>query len=473
LSSELDEIWALYADDGGQALDLAEETLLELMNTPGDAGHIAALFRAIHTFKGNARVLGLANIERCAHSAEDLIGIVRDENVPLTTELHGLLLEAVDYLREMLNVSIARRSDPDLDGAGKLIARIDATIETCRAAMSGEQGAEAEPEALVFEPQTEAGLAQDSGYQEVFAGMAAESLIEAREVLKELRAGELQDGRSLFASVDHLRFAAQQMALANWMELLGEFTSQPEPPAAALEALISGMEALLAAKPAQPQAAETKSGAEVLKACEVEAPAEAISEAQAQANGCGVPEDCGVILLSPPSGKPSNGSTLSADPTYRAIFFDIVHDILREMEAAIGEFGTGGPGAKLALDSHVDRLTHAARQIGMAGWLNLLAGYPSNPSEEEARSFVAKLEAQAELDAAGTDFTAAGRSDSASDPVCKFFESLPPLLANVSSFGSLLSTGNPVDTAAFLAAVEEIGAGARSLELVVCATHTP
>ena len=94
----MDEIWALYADDGGQSLDLAEQSLLNLKKAPANNGHLAALFRAIHTFKGNARVLGLATIERCAHAAEDLIGLVRDENVPLDPDLLALLLETSDAL---------------------------------------------------------------------------------------------------------------------------------------------------------------------------------------------------------------------------------------------------------------------------------------------------------------------------------------------------------------------------------------
>ena len=103
MPGELDEIWELYADDGAQSLDLVEQSLLNLKETPANAGHIAALFRAIHTFKGNARVLGLGTIEHCAHAAEDLIGLVRDENVPLTPDLLALLLEISDVLREMMN----------------------------------------------------------------------------------------------------------------------------------------------------------------------------------------------------------------------------------------------------------------------------------------------------------------------------------------------------------------------------------
>ena len=68
----------------------------------------------------------------------------------------------------------------------------------------------------------------------------------------------------------------------------------------------------------------------------------------------------------------------------------MVHDILREMWAALGEFETGGLQAELTLGSLVDRLQYAAKQIGMSGWLELLAEYPRDHevSLAEARSFV-------------------------------------------------------------------------------------
>lgn len=58
MADEMDDIWALYADDGTQAMDATEAALLALKAEDPEAqpGLVAALFRAVHTFKGN--VLG-------------------------------------------------------------------------------------------------------------------------------------------------------------------------------------------------------------------------------------------------------------------------------------------------------------------------------------------------------------------------------------------------------------------------------
>ena len=476
MPGELDEIWELYADDGAQSLDLVEQSLLNLKETPANAGHIAALFRAIHTFKGNARVLGLGTIEHCAHAAEDLIGLVRDENVPLTPDLLVLLLEISDVLREMMNESLARRADPAPEGSKALVARIQAKIEECRAVQRGEPSAASpEPEAIVFEPVKEAALAQDTGYLQIFTGMASDGLSDACAVLDKLQAGEPLELGVLTQSLEPLRFAAGQMGLPGWMELLGDFLSKPAPSASDLEALIAGMERLMPgekapagltnlaqpeepaqAAPAGPEAREEDLGA---------APASSPGAARSDFHDL---KNFGAVVLAPVPGDTPGGPVLSSDPTYRAIFLDMVHDILREMEAALAEFETDPLQGQLTLASHVDRLTHAARQIGMSGWLELLAEYPRDRevSLEEAHAFFAKVAAQTIIDTEATYRPRPTGDVTADSPVCKFFEGLPLLLSSVSSFGSLLINGNPVDETAFLAAIARIGSMAASLEFV-------
>lgn len=137
MSAEMDEIWALFVDDGTQALDAMETALLELdplsTDVAAQAPHIAALFRAVHTFKGNSRVLGLGVVESRAHLAEDLIGLVRDNGVPFDAEIHSLLLETGDRLRDMLDVTAASHADVDPAATQDLMARLSDKIARCAA----------------------------------------------------------------------------------------------------------------------------------------------------------------------------------------------------------------------------------------------------------------------------------------------------------------------------------------------------
>ncbi|MCT4682161.1 MAG: Hpt domain-containing protein, partial [Roseicyclus sp.] len=157
MSDEMDEIWELYADDGSQALDAMEAALEALMAGGDDPDrHVAALFRAVHTFKGNSRVLGLSVVESRAHLSEDLIGLVRDAGVPLTSEILDCLMEAGDHLRRMLDETAQTRADVDPTPSEGLAERLRALIarlgdgEEDAAGDTGE--AMADPEAAEPEP---------------------------------------------------------------------------------------------------------------------------------------------------------------------------------------------------------------------------------------------------------------------------------------------------------------------------------
>ncbi|PWR02590.1 chemotaxis protein CheA [Meridianimarinicoccus roseus] len=139
MSDEMDEIWELYADDGAQALDAMEAALLTLQE--GDAAdpsvQIGALFRAVHTFKGNSRVLGLAVVENRAHLSEDLIGLVRDRGVPLTSEIVDVLMLSCDTLRGMLEETASTRADVAPEPSEVLTERLQEMISACTARLEG------------------------------------------------------------------------------------------------------------------------------------------------------------------------------------------------------------------------------------------------------------------------------------------------------------------------------------------------
>lgn len=133
MSSEMDEIWILFADDGGQSLDAMEEALENLRDGSDDeeTAHISALFRAVHTFKGNSRVLGLATVESRAHIAEDLIGLVRDDGVPLDEGILDVLFYAADTFRGMLEEVAASRQDVEPGPSEDLMDQLRETMARC------------------------------------------------------------------------------------------------------------------------------------------------------------------------------------------------------------------------------------------------------------------------------------------------------------------------------------------------------
>ncbi|CAG0945890.1 partial Chemotaxis protein CheA, partial [Anaerolineae bacterium] len=127
-SAELDEIWSLFAQEGKENLALAEETLLKLEQDLDDSEQVKVLFRALHSFKGGARMMGLGVLESLAHHAEDLIALVRDDGVALQLDIIDLLLAVLDRLRAMLDDVLVDGQDVEPSQAEKLIDALQQMI---------------------------------------------------------------------------------------------------------------------------------------------------------------------------------------------------------------------------------------------------------------------------------------------------------------------------------------------------------
>ncbi|MCE6952971.1 Hpt domain-containing protein [Cereibacter sphaeroides] len=304
MSDEMDEIWALYADDGAQALDAMEASLLAIKAGEDPAAHVGALFRAVHTFKGNSRVLGLATVESRAHLSEDLIGLVRDEGVPMDGEIVAILLFASDVLRAMLEETAATRADVEPGGSEDLMVQLADKIARCRAGGGAPSVAPAAvpepepapapaepaaPEAAAPEPEPEprpaavpaaveppassaapvpsveaaaapaapqparqiARLADDPAYRAIFRDMAQGALDRFRSQIPRFGAEPQPAATAARNEAEGLRHAARQMGLDDWEEALSAFLSGTADPET-LSALVLRLDDLMDAPPAAP-----------------------------------------------------------------------------------------------------------------------------------------------------------------------------------------------------------------------------
>lgn len=281
MSEEMDEIWALYADDGAQALDAMESALMTLGRDDGGAepGLISALFRAVHTFKGNSRVLGLAVVESRAHLAEDLIGLVRDEGVPFDAELRQLLLLTADTLRTMLEETAATHADVDPGQSDDLMLGLADKIARCRAGSAPPPPPERQPVVVIEapippaptdEPVPQAAvvpatavrrLADDPVYRDIFRTMANEAMTKLRAALAQFAVDPEAAATVARAEADGLGHAARQMGLDEWFDPLSRYAAKPgrEPESLAelllhLDELSDPTKATTADQPQTPQA---------------------------------------------------------------------------------------------------------------------------------------------------------------------------------------------------------------------------
>jgi len=249
MSDDLDinEIWGLYAEEGGQSLDEIEACLLILQQTPSNSDAIARLFRAMHTYKGNARMLGLSAIESVAHQSEDMIGLVRDDGVVLDNDIIDLLFEATDCLRGMLELSVTKQQDAPPHLASDMCQRLSDKVADSRLTLTKNSADLVTPpiqqaalqESIIFEPIDNSALADDPVYREIFREIATDNLQKIETILQ-----NQQDLKLLREEVEQLNYAAEQMGMQAWSSLLGNFLTLTEADIESAQILLEALQAL-------------------------------------------------------------------------------------------------------------------------------------------------------------------------------------------------------------------------------------
>jgi two-component system chemotaxis sensor kinase CheA len=102
-----DALLQTFQEESQENMRALEEALVDLENRPEDDGLLQMIFRIVHTFKGNASMVGLEKLAELAHVLEDLLECLREHTVPVTADLITLLLRSVDALRDLVPGAIA------------------------------------------------------------------------------------------------------------------------------------------------------------------------------------------------------------------------------------------------------------------------------------------------------------------------------------------------------------------------------
>jgi len=95
------EILEFFVPETEEHLQTVQDCLLGI-ETSSDPETVHRLFRSMHTIKGSAAQVGLQRISHVAHSAEDLIGRVRDGEIKPTQHVIDLCLETVDVIKKFI-----------------------------------------------------------------------------------------------------------------------------------------------------------------------------------------------------------------------------------------------------------------------------------------------------------------------------------------------------------------------------------
>lgn len=97
-------LFSIFKEDAENHCAILNDSLLRLEENPKDIRFIEAAMRSTHSIKGAARVIELHKIVELAHAMEDLFVSASTDKQSLLSNHVDLLLQAVDFLKEFVEV---------------------------------------------------------------------------------------------------------------------------------------------------------------------------------------------------------------------------------------------------------------------------------------------------------------------------------------------------------------------------------
>lgn len=85
-------------------IDLLEQNILVLENSPENMDAVDEIFRAAHTLKGASATVQMNELAGFTHIVEDVLDEIREGKIKVSPTIVDVLLEAIDLIKEMLRL---------------------------------------------------------------------------------------------------------------------------------------------------------------------------------------------------------------------------------------------------------------------------------------------------------------------------------------------------------------------------------
>lgn len=102
-SANAQKILGYFIEEAKEHLETLEQGILDLGNLVNDTEQINEMFRAAHSVKGGAAMLGYSSIQKTAHRLEDAFKILKENRIPVDQKLESLFLKGYDMLQILID----------------------------------------------------------------------------------------------------------------------------------------------------------------------------------------------------------------------------------------------------------------------------------------------------------------------------------------------------------------------------------
>lgn len=105
------ELLKIFLDESRENIDLLDQEIINLETDPENKELMDEIFRAFHTLKGNAGIVGMKKFEKFAHIAEEVLTDIRDGNRKIDSDIITFMLDSLDRLKVLHRTMVETGSD--------------------------------------------------------------------------------------------------------------------------------------------------------------------------------------------------------------------------------------------------------------------------------------------------------------------------------------------------------------------------
>ncbi len=129
LQEQEQRILGYFIEEAKDNLNTIEQGLLNLQDTITDPEMVNAIFRAAHSVKGGAAMLGLDSIQQTAHRLEDSFKVLQQcPGLQVDQKLESLFLQVFDTLQELVE-QLASPFGLSEDVVNNLMSKVEPVFE--------------------------------------------------------------------------------------------------------------------------------------------------------------------------------------------------------------------------------------------------------------------------------------------------------------------------------------------------------
>ena len=120
---ETNQYMDMFLDESHEHLQSLNDGLLVLEENSEDISVVNEIFRNAHTLKGMSATMGFNKIAELTHEMEDVLDLIRKEQIKLTEDIVDTLFKCLDSLEQMVD-NVGNGDPEDLIDVSDLVAKL-------------------------------------------------------------------------------------------------------------------------------------------------------------------------------------------------------------------------------------------------------------------------------------------------------------------------------------------------------------